>query len=343
MLRTVPVRVAVAGATALTLAVAWPAGAATNSFKVTMRVTDKTGAPSVDKDLVNPWGMSQSPNSPVWVSDNGSNKTTLYETTTPNPKVPLTVTIPGGAPTGQVFNSSTGFAVGGEPATFIFDSEAGVLSAWNSGTAAVKEKTVKDAVFKGLAMATVKGSSFLYAADFHHGKVMEFNSSWKHVATTNKFVDPKLPGGYAPFNVAELKGKLYVAYAKQDSDRHDDVAGAGHGFVDVYTNGGNFVKRLVSRGALNSPWGMVIAPKGFGPFGGDLLVGNFGNGRINAYNATTGAHKGVLKNAKGNPITLPGLWGLLFGNGTSAPTSDLMFTSGPGHEAHGRWGTIAAS
>ena len=319
-----------------------PAGAAANSYKVTPRVTDSHGAPTVDKDLVNPWGMAQGSNTPVWVSDNGSGKSTLYQDSA-SPKVPLTVSIPGGAPTGQVFNSSSGFKVSGSPASFIFDSEAGVLSGWNAGTSAVKAKSVTNAIFKGLAIASVRGEPRLYATDFHHGKVDVFTSNWARLKSSTAFQDAKIPAGYGPFGIAALQGHIYVTYAKRDSARHDDVAGHGHGFVDVYSNTGKLTKRLISHGALDSPWGLAIAPSGWGAFGGDLLVGNFGDGRINVYSPTTGASLGTLHNTSGSPIVLPGLWGLLFGNGTSAPTDALMFTSGPGGEAHGRWGTITAS
>jgi uncharacterized protein (TIGR03118 family) len=319
-----------------------PAGAAGNSYTVTPLVTDSSGAPTVDKDLVNPWGMSQGPNTPVWVSDNGTDKSTLY-TDSADPKVPLTVSIPGGEPTGQVYNSSAGFAVGGGASTFIFDSESGVLTGWNGGASAIKAKTVKNAIFKGLAIATVKGKPRLFATDFHHGKVDVFASNWSRVKSSTAFRDPKLPSGYGPFGIAALAGHIYVTYAKQDPNREDDVAGRHHGFVDVYSNSGKLTKRLISHGALDSPWGLAIAPSGWGAFGGDLLVGNFGDGRIHAYSATTGAAKGTLHDTSGAPIALPGLWGLLFGNGTSAPTDALMFTSGPGDEAHGLWGTITAS
>jgi uncharacterized protein (TIGR03118 family) len=314
-----------------------------NSFKVRRLVTDTTGGKTVDPALVNPWGMAQSPTSPVWVSDNGTDSATIY-TADADPKVPLTVSIPGGAPTGQVFNGGSGFPVygshGTQPAVFIFDSEAGVLSGWYGGTAAVEARTVPDAIFKGLAIATTAGGTFLYAADFHGGRVMMFDDNWVDVTPAGAFTDPNLPAHYAPFGIAALNGKLFVSYAKQDADGEDDVQGPALGFVDVFTTGGAFVKRLVSRGALNAPWGMVIAPAGFGRFGGDLLVGNFGDGRINAYDATSGAYQGTLENQADRDIVLEGLWGLLFGNGTSAPTNALMFTSAPDDEAHGRWGTI---
>jgi len=341
MMRTTrALALAATAATAVALAV--PAGAAANAYTVTPLVTDSSGAPTVDKDLVNAWGMSQGPNTPVWVSDNGTGKSTLYQDSA-SPKVALTVSIPGGDPTGQVYNSVPGFKAGGSASAFIFDTESGILSGWSGGSKAVKAKTVTNAVFKGLAIANVNGKPRLYATDFHHGKVDVFTSNWSMVKSSTAFHDAKIPAGYAPFGIAALAGHIYVTYAKQDSDRHDDVSGRGHGFVDVYSTTGKLTKRLISHGALDSPWGLAIAPAGWGAFGGDLLVGNFGNGRINAYSATSGAMKGTLHNSSGQAIVLPGLWGLLFGNGMSAPTDALMFTSGPGGEAHGRWGTITAS
>jgi uncharacterized protein (TIGR03118 family) len=233
--------------------------------------------------------------------------------------------------------------VGGGASTFIFDSEAGVLSGWNSGTKAVKAKTVTNAIFKGLAIADVKGKPRLFATDFHHGKVDVFASNWSRVKSSTAFRDPKIPSGYAPFGIAAVAGHIYVTYAKQDAAREDDVSGRHHGFVDVYSPSGTLTKRLISHGALNSPWGLAMAPAGWGAFGGALLVGNFGNGRIHAYSPTTGALMGTLHDSSGAAIVLPGLWGLLFGNGTSAATDALMFTSGPGDEAHGLWGTITAN
>ena len=340
-----------AAAAAVVAATVTPTQAATSSYTVKRIVTDSTGARTVDKSLVNPWGMSQGPHTPVWVSDNGSDVTTLYKVGgTPSPKVPLTVTIPGGEPTGQVFNAGTGFKINGpkgaKPALFIFDSEDGAISAWNMdhGTKAIRVKTLKSAVFKGLAIAKLSnGTRRLYAADFHNNRVDVFGQSFRNITPTGSFTDPHLPAGYAPFGIAHLRGRIFVSYALQDAQAHDDVKGAGHGFVDVYDYHGRFIRRLISRGALNSPWGMVVAPKTFGHFAGDLLVGQFGSGRIHAYNPSTGALLGSLRNSTGKVIVLPGLWGLLFGNGTSAPRSALMFTSGPGDEAHGRFGTITAS
>jgi len=156
-------------------------------------------------------------------------------------------------------------------------------------------------------------------------------------------VDPRLPAGYGPFGIAEINGKLYVTFAKQDATLHDDVAGQGHGFVDVFTNDGALVRRLVTRGALDSPWGLALAPAGFGQFSGDLLVGNFGNGHINVYNPATGAHLGQLRRHNGKPIVIDGLWGLRFGNGNAAKTNQLIFSAGPDHESHGLLGKVVVT
>jgi uncharacterized protein (TIGR03118 family) len=203
---------------------------------------------------------------------------------------------------------------------------------------------VDGAVFKGLAMATTQsGKDRLYAADFHHGTIQVFDNTFKHLDLDGAFVDRQLPDGYAPFNVAAIGGSLYVAYAKQDSAKVDEVAGAGKGFVDVYDPAGHLLRRLISRGALNAPWGMTIAPDGFGDLGGALLVGNFGDGRINAYNATTGNFLGTLRKRNGHAVQIDGLWALMFGNGTTADTNTLLFSAGPANETHGLFGAITTT
>jgi uncharacterized protein (TIGR03118 family) len=200
-----------------------------------------------------------------------------------------------------------------------------------------------NAVYKGLAIAQASdGKTHLYATNFRSGRVEAYDSTFKPVELPGGlFVDPRLPAGYGPFGIAEINGKLYVTFAKQDATLHDDVAGRGHGFVDVFTNNGAFVRRLVTRGALDSPWGLALAPAGFGRFSGDLLVGNFGNGNINVYSPATGAHLGQLRRANGRPIVIDGLWGLQFGNGNAAKTNQLIFSAGPDGEAHGLLGKIA--
>jgi uncharacterized protein (TIGR03118 family) len=254
--------------------------------------------------------------------------------------------------TGFVIHDSTGHA---GPATFIFDTESGSIDAWNAGVGAngTPPATVTrtpvtngaNAVYKGLAIAAASnGHTYLYAANFRSRRIEVYNDSFKPVELPGGlFVDPKIPAGYAPFNVQELAGNLYVTYAKQDSTLHDDAAGSGHGFVDVFTNDGAFDRRLVSRGALNSPWGLALAPAGFGQFAGALLVGNFGNGHINAYDPNSGAHLGQLTKSNGRPVVIDRLWGLRVGNGNAAKTSELLFSAGPNEESHGLLGKIVVA
>ncbi|HEX6449504.1 MAG TPA: TIGR03118 family protein [Trebonia sp.] len=357
---------------------ALPAGAATaasqaSGFRQVNLVSDIPGvAPLTDPDLVNAWGLAASPGtdtapgSPLWVSDNGSDKATLYSSGTSSSvaKSGLVVGVTSGAPTGQVFNTDSaglGFTVhdasgSSAPASFIFDTENGTIDAWSAhvgaatpgATSTVTEVPVNNganAVYKGLAIAQASdGHTYLYATNFRSGRVEVYDSNFKPVQLPGGlFVDPRIPAGYAPFDVQELAGKLYVTYAKQDAALHDDVAGPGHGFVDVFTNDGAFVKRLVTRGQLNSPWGLALAPAGFGRFGGDLLVGNFGDGHINVYNPNTGADLGQLRQANGQPIVIDGLWALNFGNGNAAKTSELLFSAGPDGESHGLLGKIVSA
>jgi uncharacterized protein (TIGR03118 family) len=314
-------------------------------------VSDVPGRAEItDPDLVNAWGMSQSPTSPIWVSDNETNVATLYRTSVAPPlvtKVPLTVTLPGDGVTGQVFNPTGLFAVtnGTTTATalFIFDSESGDVSGWNPATGAQVGAHVDGAIFTGLAMIQDASGARLLAADFHNGEIVVIDSNWQIVHLSGSFSDPDVPDGYAPFNVATLGGRVYVAYAKQDADREDEVAGQGRGFVDAFDLFGNFLRRVASRGQLNAPWGVAIAPAGFGDLSGALLVGNFGDGRINAYEPMTGEYLGAMRDTTGHRIEIDGLWGLMFGNGTTAPTTSLLFTAGPDDESHGLFGTLTVA
>jgi uncharacterized protein (TIGR03118 family) len=358
-----------AGALAAGALGAAPAGATTHvsAYRQINLVSDQAGKANLkDPDLVNAWGLAASPGtnaspgSPLWVADNGSDVATLYAgaSTTTVSKVPLTVSVTGAAPTGQVFNGDgSAFIVNDNQgnsgsALFIFDTENGTIDGWAPNVGGPSPSTVTEvardnganAVYKGLAVATVKGQSFLYATNFRSGRVEAYDSTFTPVEMPGGlFVDPGLPAGYGPFGVAEIMGKLYVSFAKQDATLHDDVAGPGHGFVDVFTNTGAFVRRLVTRGALNSPWGLALAPRGFGRFGGDLLVGNFGNGLVNVYNATNGAWLGRLQQRNGLPIQIDGLWGLMFGNGNAAGTNQLIFSAGPSDESHGLLGKIVVT
>jgi uncharacterized protein (TIGR03118 family) len=256
------------------------------------------------------------------------------------------VDIPGGAPTGAVFNPTDQFKLGNTgPALFLFSSEAGQITAWNkaAGTSAMSVFTAPDgAIYKGLTLAsTKKNGALIYATDFHNAKVDVFDGSFTPVHMPGAFTDPNIPAGFAPFGIQEIDGFVVVSYAMQDADRKDDVKGPGLGFVDVYNPTGGLVKRLISNGELNAPWGLVLAPNGFGQFSGDLLVGNFGDGRINAYNPHTGDFLGQLQ-TKFGPITIDGLWGLRFGNGVTGSPHTLLFSAGIADEAHGLLGEIRA-
>jgi uncharacterized protein (TIGR03118 family) len=359
--RGAAVMLSLAGAAALSAAGMVPASA-DPLFNVTNLVSDQPGVAKItDPSLVNSWGITESSTSPFWISDNGTGLSTLYSVpgaTPPVTKVPLTVTInpaagaASAAPTGTVFNSSpgTGFTIAGKKAVFLFDSEDGAISGWNPafGTGSTAIVAVDhgspdpslNAVYKGLAISTLNGGT-LYATNFRAGTVEAYDSSF-NPTLVGGFVDPSLPAGFAPFNDEVINGDLYVTYAKQDAAKHDDVAGLGNGFVDVFNLDGTGEHRLISNGLLDSPWGMAIAPSSFGSFAGDLLVGNFGNGMINAYNATTGTFIGTLDGADGNPLVIDGLWALTIGNGAAGGSlNTLYFTAGPDGESHGLFGSLA--
>lgn len=309
-------------------------------------------ADHTDPNLVNAWGIAFNPTGPVWIADNGTGVSTLYDGQ--GNIVPLVVQIPaagggaGGPPTGVVFNPTAGFeASKGNPARFIFAGEDGVISGWSPAVdpthaVALADNSAGGAVYKGIALAAGGNGPLLYATDFHNGKVDVFDSTMAPVATGG-FVDPEIPDGFAPFGIAAINGDLFVTYARQDDARHDDVKGPGLGFVDVFDAGGHLVKRLISRGQLNAPWGLVVAPDAFGKFGGRLLVGNFGDGTINVYDPSDGKPLGRLRDPHRARIAIDGLWGLAFGNGFRGQLADsLYFTAGPAGESHGLYGRIDA-
>ena len=334
-------------------------------YQQTNLVSDIPGlAAQTDPHLVNPWGMALSDTSPFWVSDNGTGVATLYNGTgQPFPVgSPLVVTIPGSTPTGQVFNpqtinpTSTDFLVtdGSKsgPSFFIFATEDGTISGWNPSVPAFLSTTAilavdnsaSDAVYKGLALGRTPAGSFLYAANFHAGSIDVFDKDFKPASLAGSFSDPDIPDDFAPFNIQNLGNQLYVTYAKQDADKRDDVAGEGNGFVNVFDTSGNFIRRIASRGKLNSPWGLALAPAGFGKFSHDFLVGNFGDGRINAFDLSTDTFRGQLRDSKGKPITIDGLWALTFGKDgqNNGPTNILFFTAGIDEEQHGLFGSLKA-
>lgn len=335
--------------TALSLMVsASLAEASSLNFGVTNLVSDQPGVAQVtDPNLVNAWGISASSTSPFWVSDNGTGVSTLYRvfggTVT---KLGLTVSIPGnGSVTGQMFNAgASSGAFNGD--NFVFVSEDGTISGWRGalGTAAETLMPANSAnEYKGLAYGSTGGSSYAYAANFKAGTIDVVKGDAAALPLTGSFLDPNLPAGYAPFNIQNINGTLYVAFALQDGAKSDEVAGPGNGFVSTFDLNGNFMGRLASAGPLNAPWGLAIAPPTFAGAAGNLLVGNFGDGLINRFDPTTGAFLGSLLDAAGNPISIDGLWGLQFGNGGSGgATNTLYFTAGPGDESHGLFGSVSA-
>ena len=347
---------------------------AVNKFVQHNLVSDITGmADHLDPCLINPWGIVATSTSPFWLSLNGSGLSGIYDgngnvnalivgvpgpagTATPGQQCRSTAFGPG-APSGIIVNDTMAFLIGGTPATFIFSSEQGVIAGWNGAAgksaAIMADRSAAGAVYKGLATATRSGGPLLYAADFGNGKIDVFDGQMNSLSLPGAFTDPSVPVGFAPFNITNLGGSLYVAYAKQDPNHHDDVARAGNGFVDVYDLNGILLQRLVSAGPLNSPWGMAIAPSGFGDFGGALLVGNFGDGAINAFDPVSGKFLGALQDGTGAAIHISGLWGLTFGNGSranpgAAPSggdaSSLYFAAGIAGpdtvESHGLLGSI---
>ena len=352
------------------IAVAAPAGAAAkratakNSFAQTNLIANNASLRPklVDKNLTNAWGLASSPMSPFWVSDNNTGFATVYSGGVNGSPVSLalTVPVPGGNPTGQVFNPSSAFPVGGPQggsAVFIVATDSigatqspGEIAAWNGGAAFVVEdspkggpggKTPAKAVLKGIALSTApKAGPELFAADVANAKVDVFDRDFHPVNTSTEFKDPKIPAGYAPFDVQQLGSQIYVTYVKQNSAKTDGVSGKGLGFVDVYTVNGQLVKHLVAHGPLDEPWGLAIAPTGFGPFAGDLLVGNLGNGWINVFNPKTGEYLGPLRTTSGSPIAINGLWGLRVGNSTFGGSSSLVFSAGPNGQMNGLVGIL---
>jgi uncharacterized protein (TIGR03118 family) len=315
------------------------AASAQNSYRVANLVSNVAGgAPVTDPNLVDPWGISASATSPFWVSNHVAGNSTLYNgagaITAVVVKIPGAAGAATGKPTGQVQNSAgSAFTLAnGNNASFIFATEDGLIAAWNTGTVAeVKvDNSSKTAVYKGLALGTSAAGATLYAANFHSGKIDTWGPGFTPVTLAGSFIDGVVPAGYAPFNVANLGGNLYVTYAKQDATLTYDVAGPGNGYLAVFDLNGNLIRHLAPSGALNSPWGLAIAPATWPSFAGALLVGNFGDGTINAYSPTTGLYSGTLLDATtGQPIVITGLWGLIFGgNGSRSDSNTLYFTAG---------------
>ncbi len=323
---------------------AWAAYAATNL------VSDIPGsARRTDRNLVNPWGIAVGSSGTIWVANNGTGTSTLYDAN----GVPqsLVVSIPASAtntdganPTGIVFNSGTGFIVTENgvsgPAIFIFVGEDGSISGWSPTVASdhaiiAVDDGAEGSVYKGAALGESSSGLRLFVTNFSEGKVSIYDDTFAEIDDDEAFVDPAIPGGYAPFGIENINGLIYVTYAKQDRDGEDDVPGPGHGFISVFDADGNFIRRLASRGALNSPWGLALAPdRKFGNLTGALLVGNFGDGEIHGYDINTGAFLGTMSKPDGTPLREDELWALhVIGNA-------VYFTAGIVEEEHGLFGYI---
>jgi uncharacterized protein (TIGR03118 family) len=326
-------------------------------YAQTNLVSDLGGAKFTDTNLKNPWGIVHGPTTPWWVADNNGHVSALYDGTgAPRPlvvKIPAPGATSGGAPTGIVFNGkSDDFKVSDgtnkDSSLFIFATEDGTIVGWSPKVSLPQAFIAVDnspggAVYKGLAIAQAEGAQNLYATNFRAGRVDVFDSSFKPVKRVGAFTDSKVPADFAPFGIQTIGDRIYVTYAKQKPDKHDDQSGPGFGFVNVFNTEGKLLKRLIRHGKLNSPWGLAVAPENFGEFSGDLLVGNFGDGRINAYDRRSGEFAGTLPKPDGKPVVIEGLWGIGFGNGNAAgPKNTLFFAAGINGEADGLFGTLKA-
>jgi conserved hypothetical protein TIGR03118 len=330
-------------------------------ISVTNLVTDDqaiNSAQITDPFLKNAWGISHSTGSPFWVSDNGTGVTTLYQVSPstnvttkvilgspPDPSGGVVIPPAGsGTPTGQVFNTANATAFNRD--VFLFVSEDGTISGWRGAlgtTAEVLQLAQPANVYKGTTLVDTGGHSYLLSANFRAGTIDVLKGDAGAPDLAGKFLDPNLPSGYAPFNVQILGGRIYVTYALQDSAKHDDDPGAGHGFVDAFDLQGNLLGRVATMGTLNSPWGLAVAPASFGDFAGDLLVGNFGDGAINIFNPdpATPGFLGQLSGADGKPIVIDGLWGLIPGNdGSGGSGQKIYFSAGPNGETDGLFGVL---
>ena len=333
---------------------ALPFSAAAQHYLQTNLTADQSGmAALTDANLVNPWGVSRSSGSPWWVSDNGTGLATLYDGTGAAKSLVVTIptgdknSSPTGTPTGTVFNSTKGFALApNKPALFLFVTEDGTISGWNPGVnptnAVIMVNTKSASVFKGAALASMGGSTFLYVADFRKGRVQVYDSTFNRMHSMEEsFEDEWIPRGFAPFGIQNIGGDLYVTFAQQDSQKHDEVDGPGLGFVDVFSPSGRLLRRLEHGSWLNGPWSIALAPGDFGIYSHDLLVGQFGSGNIAVYDPATGKFKDLLRDASNAPIMIDGLWALSFGsNSGSGSATSLYFTAGSDGEQHGLFGTL---
>jgi uncharacterized protein (TIGR03118 family) len=337
-----------------------------SAYAQTNLVSDIAGARVQDPNLRNPWSIAFIPGAPFWISDNNAGVATLYDgqgniikvPNAQNQLVPFVVQIPGpkgspagfsAAPTGVVWNPTQGFTVAANsPALFIFATEDGTISGWNrsvDATHAILKVDHSDggngAVYKGLALAANTKGTFLFATNLRTATIDVFDTTFKTTQLDGSFADPRIPDGYAPFGISLIDGDLFVTYALQNAARHDDVAGAGHGFVDVFATEGHLLRRFATRGPLNSPWGATRASFGFGKFSSDILIGNFGDGHISAF-SSRGDFRGQLRNAHGQTIVIDDLWGIKFGGALASSPDTLYFTAGINDEKDGLFGTIQA-
>jgi uncharacterized protein (TIGR03118 family) len=338
----------------LILAFAGPAAAAGNAYTVDRLVSDQPGkADFTDPNLVNGWGIVAGPSTPWWVSDEDTNRSTVYDGE--GNIIPLVVKV-GGGPTGIVFNGTSDFVVTGNsesgPSLFMWASQDGRIRGWNGSvgvdTPSTRAYVVADrhgagAVYTGLAINQLAGQNYIYAADFRNGRVDVFDGSFMRQHWAGAFMDSDIPSDYGPFGIQAHGGFVFVTYAKHEPGEGDEIAGRHLGYVDAYSAGGDLIARVATAGPLNAPWGVAWAPSDFGPFSNDLLVGNFGNGRIHAYKQTSSGWvlDGVLRKPNGNPVAIDGLWGIAFGNdGPAGDHDELYFAAGPHDEAHGLFGYI---
>jgi len=330
------------------------------TYHQTNLVADQPGvAAQTDPNLQNAWGIAFNPNGAVWIANNHTGTTTLYDGNgVPIAGLPV-VNVPDangavGSPTGAVFNSSKDFNITpNNPAAFIFANESGSLAAWNPNVDLHNAKVVGTPIagkpiYKGLALAANGTAHFLYATDFHNAKVRVFDSTFALVNAKQTlgcdFTDPSIPVGFAPFGIQNINGALYVTYAQQDAAKEDDVSGPGLGYVNIFDANGCLIKRFASQGALNAPWAVAVAPANFGIHSNQVLIGNFGDGTINTFNPVTARPGGALRGLDGKKVKIDGLWGLAFGNGVvNQATNSLFFTAGPNDETNGLYGKIDAA
>jgi uncharacterized protein (TIGR03118 family) len=336
-----------------TLAPAAAHGSASQFYAQHNLVADASDPAHIDGHLVNAWGLAHGPTGPWWVADNSKGVATLYNGAGVLFSPIVTIPAPGSgasAPTAVVFNATRSFVIAkghvSGAATFLFATEDGTIAGWNDKVDATHailavNNAKASAVYKGLALGSVGSVHYLYATNFRAGRVEVFNARFARVTLAGHFADSHIPTGFSPFGIRTIGGRLYVTYVKQDAAKHDDVKGLGNGFVDVFGTDGVLLQRLAARGTLDSPWGLDLAPNDFGRFSNALLVGNFGNGRINAFNPRTGAFLGQFEDRASHALAIDGLWGLDFGNDHTAGSDDrLFFTAGPAGEQHGLFGYL---